>query len=324
MTVPHPVLQAYHRGRLLILWAEIPFPLAARPPVNRVQALNRWQAGAGSLAPLSASLLLLPPLPILSLDPTNRLERAFAGAGVPLNIVRTRRDVPTPARHSLLKLAGDLKTRRGVILSRPEIQNLHTDPDKRYLLNEARRIIGNDGALLLLDCQPESEDFRAWRAVLFPALETEEIFALGRASADLPPGVSPLECNFESLKSVLWKNHPPDFTIAGESEKGDPMPTQSDLQKLISRKQRRLQKLKEQEAIYGINTPPEVLIQIEDLEEELKQLQAQLAAAPANESSAPQKPDTPPSGGGTVYNIHIQQASGLAIGDGAQVEQNKS
>ncbi len=51
-----------------------------------------------------------------------------------------------------------------------------------------------------------------------------------------------------------------------------------DIQKLISTQSRRLQKLKEQNAQKGTNTPPEVLIEIEDIEDELVKLQATLAA----------------------------------------------
>lgn len=50
------------------------------------------------------------------------------------------------------------------------------------------------------------------------------------------------------------------------------------IRELINNKQRRLQKLKERKAIYGINTPPEVLIEIEDTEAEIKELQTELEA----------------------------------------------
>ena len=55
------------------------------------------------------------------------------------------------------------------------------------------------------------------------------------------------------------------------------MSNQDHNQKLIATKQRRLQKLQEQEAMMGINTPPHISIEIEDIEEEIAQLQAELA-----------------------------------------------
>ncbi len=52
-------------------------------------------------------------------------------------------------------------------------------------------------------------------------------------------------------------------------------------QKLIEMKQRRLNALQLQQAQMGINTPPHVTLEIEDLESELAQLQAQRQPAPS-------------------------------------------
>lgn len=49
----------------------------------------------------------------------------------------------------------------------------------------------------------------------------------------------------------------------------------NDIEKLITNHQRRLQKLKETKALKGINTDPELLIEIEDIEAELKKLEAE-------------------------------------------------
>lgn len=48
------------------------------------------------------------------------------------------------------------------------------------------------------------------------------------------------------------------------------------VENLIEISLRRLQKLKEQQALRGINSPPELLIEIEDLEADVEQLQAKL------------------------------------------------
>lgn len=47
---------------------------------------------------------------------------------------------------------------------------------------------------------------------------------------------------------------------------------QDEIQALIDKKQRRLQKLKEKEATLGINTPPEILTEMEDIELEIERL----------------------------------------------------
>lgn len=54
------------------------------------------------------------------------------------------------------------------------------------------------------------------------------------------------------------------------------MSRQANIQKLIVYYNRRLQKLREQEALKGINTPPETLIEIEDIEEKLEAWQTEL------------------------------------------------
>ncbi len=54
------------------------------------------------------------------------------------------------------------------------------------------------------------------------------------------------------------------------------MTRQNDIKNLIRSHSRRLQKLKEQQAAYGLETSPQILIEIEDIEVELKQLQSDL------------------------------------------------
>lgn len=54
------------------------------------------------------------------------------------------------------------------------------------------------------------------------------------------------------------------------------MSGQDDIKRLIINYQRRLQKLKETQALQGINTPPDILIQIEDIEAELEKFQIAL------------------------------------------------
>jgi translation elongation factor EF-1beta len=54
------------------------------------------------------------------------------------------------------------------------------------------------------------------------------------------------------------------------------MSRKDDIKKLLSNKVRRLQKLKEQQSVFGISTNPEILIEIEDLEGEIEELEKQL------------------------------------------------
>jgi len=56
------------------------------------------------------------------------------------------------------------------------------------------------------------------------------------------------------------------------------MSNQDDIKRLVMNYQRRLQKLKEVQALQGINTAPDILIEIEDIEAELDKFQAALKA----------------------------------------------
>jgi uncharacterized caspase-like protein len=64
------------------------------------------------------------------------------------------------------------------------------------------------------------------------------------------------------------------------------MSRQDDIKTLISKHQRRLQKLLEQKAEFGLNTPAEILIEIEDIQAEIEQLESQLQAAELEEAQA--------------------------------------
>ncbi len=56
----------------------------------------------------------------------------------------------------------------------------------------------------------------------------------------------------------------------------DELSPQDDIRNLIRNHNRRLQKLKEQQALHGLDTPPKILLEIEDIEAELEQLQREL------------------------------------------------
>lgn len=203
MTLPFALDRACYQRRLLLMWCSSPYPLAEHAVVNPVVVLGRWLEQPAEAPPVP--LYELPPLPILSLDPSQRVEQAFQQAAMPLHVVRSRRDVPVRARHTLLKLAGDLPERYSVVLSQAEIFHLRDDADKRYLLDEATRI-ASEGAVLLADCNPVSEDFRTWWSVLGPLFERSACFALGDPEANWPPGITCLDTTFERLKADLFES----------------------------------------------------------------------------------------------------------------------
>lgn len=58
------------------------------------------------------------------------------------------------------------------------------------------------------------------------------------------------------------------------------MSSQEDSKKIIEIKTRRLQILKEQQAVKGFNSPPELQIEIEDIEKEIRDLQTNIQNIP--------------------------------------------
>jgi len=56
------------------------------------------------------------------------------------------------------------------------------------------------------------------------------------------------------------------------------MSRKDDIKKLIANCERRLQKRKEQQALFGLDTPPHILTEIEDIETEIEKLQTELEA----------------------------------------------
>jgi nucleoside phosphorylase len=201
MALPQALTQAALKGKLLAVWGDSPFPLEAHPPANRAVAISRLLSRSTAWEP-AGGLTDLPPLSVLSLDASDRVERAFAQAGMALQVVYSRQHAPARGRRSLLKLAGDLETRSGVVLSQAEIGELHSDADKRYLLDEASRA-AEGGAVLLLGCDPASKGFCTWWEVLAPIFRGLGCFAVGEPAAAWPKDVTCLGPDLTTVSAGL-------------------------------------------------------------------------------------------------------------------------
>ena len=76
ISLPEPLLAALREGRLLVVWGDVPF----RPQSewkSRSVIRGWWKAAAGPLGAIALPLHGLPPLTVLSLDPTGRMVEAF-------------------------------------------------------------------------------------------------------------------------------------------------------------------------------------------------------------------------------------------------------
>lgn len=191
--------QACQARRLLLLWADVPFPPLERLAQERAAVIRQWQQDAAALAPAPEILRALPALPVLSLDPTARLETASPDA----HCVVTRRDVTVAERPTVLKLAGDLATRAGLWLTWDEVAAARSDPDKAHLLAEARRA-AEGGVILALVPRPGATFLRLWETLLAPiAQAATHSFVLGPAGCVWPPGMMPLEADAAAVLAAL-------------------------------------------------------------------------------------------------------------------------
>jgi hypothetical protein len=90
------------------------------------------------------------------------------------------------------------------------------------------------------------------------------------------------------------------------------------LKRRLAVHRRNLYTLEEQKAKYGLDVPLRIINEIAEQEAAIAQIKARLGEL---ERSAPAPQTGQPEGAGATYHVHIERASGLAIGDGAQVVQ---
>jgi hypothetical protein len=193
------ITAALKARRLLLVWAEVPFLPRRRPTNPPSLVINQWQWDAQALSPVPWPVPQLLPLTILSLDPSDRIEAAFREADVPLNVLCTREDVINPHQHNLIKLAGDLASCSGLLLTWTDVQDMSNDPDKAHLLEEARRV-AQDGVVLMVGDAPNKQYVQLWNELIRAyASDARHHFALGPADAHWPKDVKHLSIDVNGV-----------------------------------------------------------------------------------------------------------------------------
>jgi hypothetical protein len=214
-------------------------------------------------------LAQLEPLPILSLDPTDRVEATFRYAEVPLSVVRSRRDPPARDRHSLLKLGGDLSARAELFLSWDDVRAAPNDPDKAHLLREASRVV-EGGAVLAMAPSPTNAFARLWRELVAPAVSgAARHFVLGPADFDWPAPLVRLEETPEEMLTALADVAipPPLESVQAESRRRQLDEALANL---------RLVEERESEYVLGTDVPLQLVKERRRLEEQIAELEAEL------------------------------------------------
>ncbi|HQE92169.1 MAG TPA: CHAT domain-containing protein [Anaerolineae bacterium] len=185
---PLPLLvEACRPRKLLLVWADTPFPPQETLRQPAALLINQWQHAAPQCAPLPWERAALPSLPVLSLDPTVRLEATIPNAVT----VTTLSDVAVPERPTVLKLAGDLASRAGLFLTWDEVRAARSDRDKVHILREAAHVAAG-GVVLVLVPNPDPTFDRFWTTLLAPALrDAAHTLVLGPPDYPWP---APLAC----------------------------------------------------------------------------------------------------------------------------------
>jgi hypothetical protein len=173
----------------LLIWADLPQPLPSHAPRPRVRAIQQLQKACADLPPLPFDVTALPPVCLLSLDPSDRVEQAWTDAERAFAVILSRQNVPPRAGTSLLKLAGDLDSAASLWLGWDEVQNARNDPDKTHLLAEARRH-ARDNTVVVLAQRPDDAFTHLWPLLRPLIAAAEHAHVVGPTGYDWP---APLE-----------------------------------------------------------------------------------------------------------------------------------
>ena len=267
------IAAALEARRLLLVWAEAPFPPEERPSEPEALLINRWRREADALPPFPWPVHQLPPLTILSLDPSDRIEAAFRAADVPLNVLCTRQDVIVPDQHNLIKLTGDLASRSGLLLTWADVRDVSNNPDKVHLLEEVRRV-ARDGVVLMISDAPDEQSVQLWNELVRAyASDVRHRFALGPTGFAWPEPLTRLGGKAEEVLSVLA-----DVVIPPPLE---PVEAES-LRRQLAAARENLRLIEERKSEYVMSTevPLQLVKEERRLRERIAALERQLGPGP--------------------------------------------
>ncbi len=111
---------------------------------------------------------------------------------------------------------------------------------------------------------------------------------------DTPPSVlieiEDVEARIEELTKELIEQNREDANLSSHLDVKRDQETisrRNDLEKLIHTYERRLQKLKEQQAFRGLDTPPHIMVEIEDIEDQIARLDTELKSLEEQRTEPP-------------------------------------
>jgi len=204
--------KAFDQKRLLVIWGDVPFPPAPLHGRQRAEVIRQWRRDVFHLKPIVWPLTALPPVPILSLDPSPRLITIFEQANLPWEIIQPVQAAQAQAgrtveKHQLFLLGGDLRLEQNLLVTWDDVMALPQRPYAKALLAAASKAC-RDGVVLTLAPRGTVHFGRIWQQVLAPLFQTASIFGLG--PGPWPPDITPLTESPEVVFAALQKPIEPD------------------------------------------------------------------------------------------------------------------
>lgn len=185
----------------LIIWVDMPFALPEYPTTVDSQIIQQWQTQTAALPDIAWDITALPVLPLLSIDPSVRIETALPGAEVWL----TPQPSLETSHHTVLKFAGDLHNEMGLWLNWDDALSSHHNPDKRFML-EVSTHLADEGIVIILAPNADESLLRLWQQYLsIIVYDARAVYAIGPGDFDWPEPVQWLADSVDGAKAQIDK-----------------------------------------------------------------------------------------------------------------------
>ncbi len=183
----------------LVIWVEMPFTLPEHHTTPDSQLIQQWQTEAAAFPDIPWDITTLPVLPLLSMDPSARIETALSDSEVWL----TPQPILETGHHTVLKLAGDLQNQLALWLAWDDVLSSPDDPDKRFLL-EVSTHLADRGIVFILAPAAGDNFMRLWHQFLsLIVYNARAVYAIGPGDFDWPAPIQWLADSLDSAKKQI-------------------------------------------------------------------------------------------------------------------------
>jgi hypothetical protein len=191
----------HQRTKGLIIWVDIPFDLPAYQTPSDTQVIQSWQTETAELPAIPWDLAALPILPVMSMDPTSRIEKAL----IDTEIWHTPHPLLKTDHYTVLKFAGDLDQHLAMWSNWDDVHGSPYDANKSFML-EVSTYLANQGVVFILAPTPSNNFLRLWQHFLsIIVYDAAAVYAIGPRDFDWPVPVQWLAESVELAKDLIDK-----------------------------------------------------------------------------------------------------------------------